>query len=135
MTEAKANSTLIDFMYYYGNVNNATIAAPDDNDAAMVFTGTAALSTWTTRNSTRFKVISSLTAAEFDAIEDDLLIVSNVNPTEVIASTVHPLAVGDVVAFITDGDKAGGSRKGLIKVAAIAVGAGGTMDIVVKVQE
>jgi hypothetical protein len=132
MTEAKANSTLIDFMYYYGNVNNATIAAPDDNDAAAVFTGTAALSTWTTRNSTKFKA-TSMTTAEFDAITDDLLIVSNA--TGATASTEHPLEVGDVVAFITDGSKAGGSKMGLIKVAAIVTGAGGTMDIVVKVQE
>jgi hypothetical protein len=134
IAEAKANSEKIDFLYYYGANNLATLAAPDDADAANVFTGTSGVATWSTLNSTKFKV-TTLTAAEFDAIANDLLIVSNVNPTEVTASTVHPLEVGDVVAFITDADKAGGSKKGLAKVAAIATGAGGTMDIVVKVQE
>jgi len=130
--EAKANSTLIDFLYYYGASNLATLAAPDDADAADVFTGNSGVATWTTRNSTKFKA-TSLTAAEFDAVADDLLIVSNA--TGAAASTEHPLEVGDVVAFITDADKTGGSKMGLIKVAAIATGAGGTMDIVVKVQQ
>ena len=132
IAEAKANSALIDFLYYYGANNMATLAAPDDADAANVFTGTDGLASWTTKNSTKFKA-TSMTTAEFDAIADDLLIVSNA--TGATASTEHPLEVGDVVAFTTDGDKAGGSKMGLIKVAAIATGAGGTMDIVVKVQE
>jgi hypothetical protein len=132
MTEAKANSTLIDFMYYYGNINNATIAAPDDNDAATVFTGTAALSTWTTKNSTRFKT-TSLTAANFDAITDDSDIVDNA--TGAADTDENQLAVGDVIAFMTDADKAGGSKMGLIKITSITGEAGGTMQISVKVQE
>jgi hypothetical protein len=132
MTEAKANSTLIDFMYYYGASNLATIAAPDDADAATVFTGTAALSTWTTKNSTRFKT-TSLTAANFDAIADDLLIVSNA--TGASDTDENQLAVGNVIAFMTDADKAGGSKMGLIKITTINTGAGGSMVIAVKVQE
>ena len=132
ITEAKANSALIDFMYYYGATNLATLAAPDDADAATVFTGNTGVASWSTRNSTKFKT-TSMTAAEFDAVADDLLIVSSA--TGATASTEHPLEVGDVVAFITDPDKADGSKMGLIKVDAIATGAGGTMGIVVKVQE
>ena len=132
MTEAKANSTLIDFMYYYGNTNNATIAAPDDNDAATVFTGTAPLSTWTTRNSTRFKT-TSLTAANFDAITDDSDIVTNA--TTAADTDENDLAVVDVIAFATDSDKAGGSKMGLIKITTINTGATGSRVIAVKVQE
>ena len=132
MTEAKANSTLIDFMYYYGASNLATIAAPDDADAATVFTGTAALSTWTTKNSTRFKT-TSLTAANFDAITDDSDIVANA--TGAADTDENQLAVGNVIAFMTDPGKAGGSKMGLIKITTINTGAGGSMVIAVKVQE
>ena len=131
--DAKANSGLIDFLYYYGASNLATIAAPDDATAATVFNNANnGLDTWTTNNSTRFKT-TSLTAAEFDAIADDLLIVSNA--TGAADSFEKELEVGDVIAFVTDADKTGGSKMGLLKVVALVTGATETMDIAVKVQQ
>ena len=133
MADAKTNSALIDFLYYYGASNLATIAAPDDATAATVFNNAnTGLDTWSTNNSTKFKS-TSLTAAEFDAIADDLLIVSNA--TGAADSYENQLEVGDVIAFVTDADKTGGSKMGLLKVVALTAGATETMQIAVKVQQ
>jgi hypothetical protein len=133
MDDAKTNSTLIDFLYFYGAINHATIAAPDDATAATVFNNVNnGLSTWSTKNSTRFKT-TSLTAENFDAIADDLLLVSNA--TGASDSYKNELAVGDVIAFVTDADKTGGAKMGLIKIVSITPEANGSMQIAVKVQE
>ena len=124
MTDATANSALIDFLYYYGNTNLATLAAPNDADAATVF---GALSSWTTRNATKFAT-TTVSEAEFTAISDDLAIVAAA--TGASATDVNELSTGDVVAFVTAAGK-----MGLVKVGTIATGAGGTMAIVVKVQQ
>ena len=133
MDDAKTNSTLIDFLYYYGASNLATLAAPDDAAAATVFNNVNnGLSTWSTRNSTKFKS-TSLTAANFDAITDDLLLVSNA--TGAADSYKKELAAGNVIAFVTDADKTGGSKMGLIKITSFTTGATGSMVIAVKVQQ
>jgi hypothetical protein len=133
MDDAKTNATLIDFLYFYGATNHATVAAPDDATAATVFNNANnGLATWSTKNSTRFKS-TSLTAANFDEIANDLLITSNA--TGASDSYKNQLSVGDVIAFITDADKAGGSKMGLIKVVSISGEAAGTMQIAVKVQQ
>jgi hypothetical protein len=133
MDDAKANSTLIDFLYYYGANNRATLAAPDDATAATVFNNASnGLNTWSTKNSTRFKT-TSLTAGEFDAITDDLLITSNA--TGAADSYEKTLAIGNVIAFVTDADKSGGAKMGLIKIVSITGEATGTMQISAKVQE
>jgi hypothetical protein len=133
MDVAKTNSALVDFVYYYGASNHATIAAPDDETAATVFNNpNNGLATWTTLNSTRFKM-TSLTAANFDAITDDSDIVTNAaNTTD---KSENLLEVGKVIAFSTDADKTDGSKMGLIKITSIDPVATGTMGIVVKVQE
>ena len=132
MDDAKTNSGLIDFLYYYGASNLAALAAPDDGDAATVFSGGNGLGTWTTRNSTKLKG-TTLSATDFDGIANDLLIVANA--TGASGTSEHHLEVGDVVAFITDADKTGGSKMGLIKIVSITGEAAGTMQIAVKVQQ
>jgi hypothetical protein len=133
MDDAKAHSALIDFLYYYGANNHATLAAPDDATAATVFNNANnGLATWSTKNSTKFKT-TSLTTAEFDAIANDLLITSNA--TGATDSYKKDLTEGNVIAFITDADKTGGSKMGLIKIVSIADEAAGTMEISVKVQQ
>lgn len=132
LAEAKANATLIDFMYFYGATNLATLAAPDDEIIPTVFFSADGPETWSTRNSTRFSE-TSMTVAGFDAVEDDLLLVEHAEGAAL--TLVNELEVGDVIAFVTDADKDGGAKMGLIKVAAIEAGAGGTMQIEVKVQK
>jgi hypothetical protein len=133
IADAKENATLIDFLYYYGATNLATLAAPDNDAAATVFSGaTTGLATWSVRNSTRF-ISTSLTEADFDAITDDLTIVEKA--TGAADSDIKQLEQGDVVAFVTDSDKDGGSKMGLVKITSIVTGASGTMQISVKVQQ
>lgn len=123
------NQALIDFVYFYGSANQATIAAPDDAGAAAVYTNEAyGLSKWTTkRNATKFK-ISLKEQAEFDAIEDDALIVTESNLNN---SSASKLVEGNVVAFETEANK-----KGLFLVKSISGTAGNsTITIQVKVQK
>ncbi|MBN1132001.1 MAG: hypothetical protein JXR52_02785 [Bacteroidales bacterium] len=132
LAEAKANATLIDFMYFYGATNLATLAAPDDPDITSVFFSADGPESWTTRNSTRF-IKTNLTTAQFDEVADDLLIVANAEAANL--TKVNELEANDVIAFVTDSDKEGGEKLGLIKIASINEGAGGDIQIVVKVQQ
>jgi len=127
IADAKTNSSLIDFMYFYGATNYATLAAPDDADVSSVFASADGPANWTTRNSTKFAE-TSVTAAEFDAIETDLVVVEEA--TGASATKVNELAVGDVVAFVTAAGK-----MGLVKVVSVTSGATGSIDIAVVVQQ
>jgi len=127
IADAKANSSLVDFMYYYGAENFATLAAPDDATVESVFSSADGPASWTTRNATRFAE-TNLSAGDFDAIEDDLTIVEEA--TGASATKVNELSDGDVVAFVTADDK-----MGLVKVVSITTGAGGEMEISVIVQQ
>ncbi|MBN3036684.1 MAG: hypothetical protein JW861_13955 [Bacteroidales bacterium] len=127
LADAKANAAKIDFLYFFGATNQATIAAPDDPDAATVFTGTNGLTTWSVLNDTRFKA-TTLTSANFDDIQDDTQIVVAAQGANL--SKANTLQVNDVIAFITTTGKSG-----LIRVDNIVAGADGTITISVKVQE
>jgi len=121
-SDATANSQLIDFVYFYGNTNNATIAAPDDAAAADVFN----FSNWSTKNPTRFGLVTGVT---FSDITDDTEIVAN--ESAATTSKVNNLSVGDVVEF-----KTASGKYGMFVVSAInGTDSSGTIDITVKVQE
>ncbi|MGE0090245.1 MAG: hypothetical protein AB7S50_12315 [Bacteroidales bacterium] len=127
--DAATNSAKIDFVYYYGATNLATLAAPNNADAQTIFT---AMSGWTTINATKFGA-TTITATAFDAIDSD---------TEIIAAAdgltdtdAKELLVGDVIAFVTASTSANASKKGLIKVVAITPENTGTITIAVKVQK
>ncbi|MGQ1947636.1 hypothetical protein ACT3CD_11120 [Geofilum sp. OHC36d9] len=126
--EAKTNSSIIDFVYYYGTTKNATIAAPNDEGAIATYTNaTYGLSTWATKNSTKF-AMSTVSASEFDAMEDDAVISEEENVT---SSAVAGLEVNDVAAFTTAAGK-----KGLFKVVSVSgTGGSSTIEIDVKVQK
>jgi len=127
LAEAKANYTLIDWLYYYGVTNSATIAAPDDADAISVFSGANGLSTWTHRNTTRFKKVT--TVFDWNIVQNDSLILLETQ-SGVTLTGVTQLAVNDVLSFITEPGK-----KGLLKVKAITTGDAGTITYDVKVQQ
>ncbi len=129
MADAKENSEKIDWLYYYGASVHATIAAPDDDEAATIFTGVNGLDKWATLNNTRF-AHSPLTASQFDEITTKSQLVTaaqGANPTE---SRLNGLQIGDVLAFLT----AAGDY-GLIRVDDIATGVAGTINISVKIPE
>ena len=103
-----------------------TLTAPDD---VTVNGGAGNLSLcvdFTTKNETRF-ASSSITASEFDDIENDAQIADITGLNE---SKLTQLAIDDVVAFVTEDGK-----KGLIKVADMETGNTGTITINVKIQQ
>lgn len=70
--DAKLNGqSTIDFVYFYGDLNTATIASPDNDD--VFGNGVGKISSllvqeWTTRNATRFRKIAALTSTEWDVL-------------------------------------------------------------------
>ncbi len=128
LDQAFANQALIDYMYWWGASTSATIGAPDDPNAALVFnTGDYQLANWSTKNATRFKT-TTLTAAAFEAITDDTEIIANATGAD--QTRIGTLAVDQVIAFKTVTNK-----YGLIRVKAIETGSAGTMTMDVKVQK
>lgn len=104
-TDAKANSTMIDILHYYGANNKATLASPADGDAGTIFNNpTTGLQTWGKRNDTKFgRMVGGRTA--YDAITSSALIAtaaSNAN-----SSAVTNLQPGELVTFRTEAGKYG----------------------------
>jgi hypothetical protein len=126
--EAFANQAAIDFLYWWGASTNATIGAPDDPKANLVFTGPNGLPNWTTKNATRF-VETTVTVAEFDAINDG-------NVLATLAAGATTLShFGDLATDVVFGFKTQSGKFGLIKVINVNTGASGDITIDVKVQQ
>ena len=131
ITPAGENAEMIDFVYFYGNTNSATITAPDNDE--IIGTGAGQVygpvANWSTRNATRFnQLFSGITVEEFDAMNNDALIVAN-TASDVDLKMANFLNKDALVAFITvDG------KKGIFKVAELDTEAK-TITIDVKVQK
>lgn len=127
---AKENSEKIDWMYFYGATNLATIAAPDDAAAALVFNGDPnGLQHWDTKNATRFKM-TALSTADFNAISSSVQLVTAATlPTPPDQTKINNLSVGKVLAFETWDEK-----YGLIHINNITGTSDGSIDITVKIQ-
>ena len=124
--DAANNSALIDFIYYYGSKNKATLVAPD-NITVNGGVGNLTLATvLNTQNATRFGA-STLSAVEFDAITKD----ADLNSLTTFDTDIeNTLSVGSVFAF-----KTASGKKGLIKVNNITGLDAGSITITVKVQK
>lgn len=128
LANAKTNSVLIDWVYFYGASNLATLACPADPDAQSIFNNaTNGIQTWTTKNLTLFKKVTS--GIVWSDITDDSVIVTE-TASGVDKTKMSQLATGDILAFI-----AASGKKGLIKVDAIAPNSDGTITVSVKVQQ
>lgn len=128
LDEAFANQALIDFIYWWGASTDATIGAPNDANAALVFnTGTFQLNNWTTRNATMFKT-TTVNPAAFDAINDATECIDIA--TDADQTRIGTLAADQVIAFVTVTNK-----HGLIKVKSIETGSAGSITIDVKVEQ
>ncbi len=133
LADAKTNSNKVDFVYFYGATNKATIAAPSDADAQSVFSsGTSGIATWNTKNATVLGA-TTLTPAEFDAISSDTEI--SAVATGLTASKVNDIAINNVIAFETAPTSAFASKKGLIKITALTAENTGSITFEVKVQK
>ena len=140
--DAKTNASLIDFAYCYRGVTSdvtykAVIGAPSDDAIKTGHSGTTGFSSWSTYNTTMFKV-SSLSASDFDAINNDSQMTAITGLTD---THVFDLKENDVVAF-----KTAAGKYGFFKVKAINVGTtlgkddiqkyqDGSIEIDVKVQK
>jgi|SRR5688572_3121622 len=130
---APQNASKIDFVYFYGATNAATIAAPSDNSFGTGANQISSLGVhnWSTRNATNFKTVA-LTATGFDAITTDAGITSayaagtNTNP----ATRASSLTPGTVMGF-----KTAAGKEGLLKVVTVSGTENGTITIDVKVQK
>jgi hypothetical protein len=127
LAQAFNNQAAVDFLYWWGASTSATIGAPDDANANLVYTGVNGLPNWTIKNATRFKS-SSLTVAEFDAITNGMVLVTNATGAD--QTRLGNLSVGNVFAFKTVTGKSG-----MIKVTDINTGAAGDITIDVKVEQ
>ncbi|PID94162.1 MAG: hypothetical protein CSA95_04505 [Bacteroidetes bacterium] len=137
LEQAKENSEKIDFVYFYGATNKATLCAPSDEAAAQVYNNpNNGVATWGTRNATLFKA-TEVTAEQFDAIPDD-------NDTQVIAFATgadQPKInkLDDEGAPVVLGFETVSGKKGLIKIQEIvqgnSIGTAGHIMITVKVQQ
>src|SRR5690554_5125288 len=131
ITPAGEDSELIDFAYFYGSTNEATISAPDNDDVFGTGDGRVfgPVANWSTRNATRFnQLFSGITVEEFDAMNNDVLIVAN-TASDVDLKMANFLNKDALVAFIT-----GDGKKGIFKVADLDTDAK-TITIDVKVQK
>jgi hypothetical protein len=127
MADAKANAAKVDWLYYYGVTNLATLAAPDDASAATIFNGaTNGLPTWTVRNPTRFSLVSG------GAVWDNILTSADIAAlaTNTTETKVNQLQVGDIVAF-----KTASNKLGLLKISDITGTSAGTIKYDAKVQK
>lgn len=124
-----ANQSKIDMLYYFGATNKATLAAPNDDDAATIYNNaTTGLQKWTTKNATKFKM-TTLTAAQFTSVTTDTELMA---AFDAVAGTgdsfSKELAIGKVVAF-----KTAAGKYGLANVTALVENANGSIKILVKV--
>lgn len=106
LADAKANSALIDWLYFYNENLEACIAAPNDTDAQGAFGDYAsAPANWDTKNPTKFKVVELPEGTAWADITNDLTIVRLA--TDVEESKVAFLGVGKIIAFRTVAGKLG----------------------------
>ena len=120
VTAARTNSARVDFIYY-NQLGAHTLSSPNSTFHTALETG------WATKNKTKIQRLTTITAAQFDEIEKDALIVENV--ANITSEGVAQLAAGNILGFITDGGK-----RGLIKVNSVNSPAN-HINITVKVQK
>jgi hypothetical protein len=129
--EAFNHQSDIDMFCFYENtashVNLMTLAAPGSNISG-IFTGSTAPDKYTNKNITFF-VKTTLTATQFDAVQNDAIILASYDPKNQFKKA-KLLTVGEVYAF-----KLQSGKYGLYKVVAVAGEESGTLQIAVKIQK
>ncbi|ACF14716.1 hypothetical protein Ctha_2265 [Chloroherpeton thalassium ATCC 35110] len=126
-----SNQEKVDFVYFYGSTNEATIASPDDEAVATITT--FGISDWTTKNSTVFKA-TTLGESDFNNIGS----VSELEAAYAEATDSYDpntranhLTESTVFAFATDADR--GSKTGLVLVEELTANSTGSIKITIKV--
>ncbi len=128
LTDAKANASKIDVIFFYGTTNLATLSAPSNTvDLDQVFTTASKPSTWTVQNGTKLEKRNTV---NFESISTGNQI-DNVESTG--TAKVSSVAVGDVILFRTANTSAFPNKNGVLKVTALS-GTSGTATITFNVK-
>ncbi len=129
--QAFLNQDKIDIFCFFENTpthpNMMSLGSPGSNITG-IFTGATSPDNYTAINLTRFYK-TTITAAQFDAIQNDAAILNAYNATEA-RKKASVLAVGEVYAI-----KIQSGLYGLIKVIAVSGEVAGTLEIAVKIQK
>ena len=119
LAEARDNSENVDFLYYWGETNNHTIAALGDDGAEAVFTAVNAdISGFDPQPDTQFGEATGIDAVNFDEIISQKQLDDAILDDVVInQSSVPNLAEGSVFLIELSEDR--GGNLGLVKVASV----------------
>lgn len=132
LEEGYNNQELINLLYFYdffdGDEN--TISSPGANIDESVFPGSYGLLNWATKNTTRFIEQANITLADFDACQNDSLILANTFTFSSGKRKAKNLAAGKIFAFVTEKGK-----RGLFKVIDVQGTDGGYVEVALKIQE
>jgi len=128
LSDARDNSARIDVVYFFTDIQNGVIAAP--NDGSLVSSSVLpSIANWESRNATKLRT-TGLSSGDFNAISDGSVInEAYEGGTDTPDGTrAKFLEGGEVVAFETVGGK-----RGLILVGSIGEGTAGRATLSVKV--
>lgn len=110
LSAANAANAKVDFVYYYGETNKGTMAAPADATVPTV-TNFGNIATWDPRNATKFK--KGISIADWSIVTGgDIASLA----TDFTETKANMLIVGDYVAFETAATSTNPGKKGLFKV-------------------
>ncbi|MFN6947105.1 MAG: hypothetical protein ACK4ND_19335 [Cytophagaceae bacterium] len=128
LAQAKANSALIDLVYYYGANNLATVAAPSNSQAQTMYnSSTSGIATWSVKNVTKFK-LTTMSETAFNELKTSAGI--DAQTSGAVDTDVKNLTLGKVFAFETANGK-----KGLALVSGLATGGTGSITLKIKFQK
>lgn len=129
--QAYQNQNLIDLVYYYDPItgDNNSIASPGANIDSTLFTGSNAMKTWLIKNTTRFEY-TTLTGTDFNASNNDSLILANTFPFASGKRKAKNLVAGNIYSFVTQN-----SQKGLFMVNNVSGTNAGSIKISLKIQD
>jgi len=133
---ATSQSSYVDFAYYYGSNNKATIAAPGNSDAQTISYGSTRMSSWSTKNVTRFFKSTKLSVTDLEELNDALnslwedgmgTVDSEPSDAGACKSHANELAANELVFFKTAGgikgafvvEKVTGTQSGSIEITLI----------------
>ncbi|MEM7548784.1 MAG: hypothetical protein AAF363_03870 [Bacteroidota bacterium] len=126
------NQSRIDFVYYFADIPQRTIASPDNNEAEITWNEQNTLS-WpfeTNENSTRFKATPN--GFDFEAATSPQDLANAFSEVGTGESRVTDLSIGQTVAFQLDAGR--GSRFGVFEVINVEGNSSGAITIDVKIQ-
>jgi len=128
---AENNKNKVDFVYFYGGTNHASLHAPA-NEYANTEAWDNLFTTWSPRNATTFKTTSGI---DWASVANDAPIVAQA--TGMTLTIISDLTVGQIIAFETATTSANPGKKGLFKVMAIegTTGTDRTITLDIKIQK